>query len=93
MTPEDLDTIEARALAAKAYEYEESRDGFWECPLCGEGQIDGMRYDAKEAAATIVAYGIGEGLRAAEDWVTHGPNNMLYLVAEVRRLQAILEAK
>lgn len=91
MTPEELDAIETRALAAKAHEYEEDLDEVFDCPLCGEGQIDGIRYDAKEAAATVVAYGIGKDLKAAEDWVTHGPDDVLSLVAEVRRLQWIWE--
>ena len=93
MTPKELNAIEARAFAAKAHEYEERLDEVFDCPLCGEGQIDGIRYDAKEAAATVVAYGIGADLKAAEDWVTHGPDDVLSLVAEVRRLQAIWEEK
>lgn len=93
MTPKELDIIETRARAAKAHEYEERLDEVFDCPLCGGGQIDGIRYDAKEAAATVVAYGIGEDLKAAEDWVTHGPDDVLSLVAEVRRLQAIWEEK
>lgn len=39
-----------------------------ECPVCGgEGYVDGVRYDATAACpATVVGYGIGEGLAAAE---------------------------
>lgn len=39
-----------------------------ECPVCGgEGYVDGVRYDATAAcAATVVGYGIGDGLEAAE---------------------------
>ena len=94
MIPKELvDAIETRALAAKSYEYEEDTEGGFDCPLCSEGQIDGMRYYAKEAAATVVAYGIGKDLKAASDWVTHGPDDVLALVAEVRRLHALVEAK
>lgn len=39
-----------------------------ECPVCGgDGYVDGVRYDATAAcAATVVGYGIGDGLEAAE---------------------------
>ena len=93
MTPEDLDAIEARANAAKEHDFESECDETFECPLCGEGILDGRLYDSKTEAATVVAYGIGKGLRAAEDWVKHGPEDCLALVAEVRMLRMMLRAK
>lgn len=56
------------------------------CPLCdGEGYIEGQRYDSKETyASTVVAYGIGEGLQRAEEWVENGPSDVLLLVEAVR---------
>ena len=93
MTPEDLDAIEARANAAKEHEFESEGDGTFECPLCGEGILDGRLYDSKTEAATVVAYGIGKGLQLATDWVEHGPEDVLALVAEVRMLRMMLRAK
>lgn len=60
------------------------------CPLCdGDGEVEGQRYDAKETvAATVVAYGVGEGLRRAEEWVENAPADMRALLAEVERLTA-----
>ena len=46
MTPDDLDKIEARANAAKEHKFESECDGTFECPLCGEGILDGRLYDA-----------------------------------------------
>jgi hypothetical protein len=59
------------------------------CPLCdGDGEVEGQRYDAKETvAATVVAYGVGEGLRRAEEWVENAPADMRTLLAEVERLR------
>ena len=92
MTPEELSAIETRAIAAKEHEYEAEEAGqYFECPLCGSDEVEGRRYDSKTEPATIVAYGIGAGLRAASDWVTHGPSDMLSLVTEVRRLSAKIE--
>ena len=93
MIPEHLAKIEARARAAKAYEYQEQEQdsGYFFCPLCGSEEMEGRLYDAKNAAATVIAYGIGESLRQAEEWVEYGPDDALALVAEVRRLTAKLE--
>ena len=94
MTPEDLDAIEARANAAKEHDFECDEDGStFECPLCGEGILDGRLYDSKTEAATVVAYGIGKGLELAKDWVEHGPEDVLALVAEVRMLRVMLRTK
>lgn len=59
------------------------------CPLCdGDGYIEGQRYDSKETyASTVVAYGIGEGLGRAEEWVENGPADVLRLVEAVRVLR------
>lgn len=59
------------------------------CPLCdGDGYIEGQRYDSKETyASTVVAYGIGEGLGRAEEWVENGPADTLRLVEAVRVLR------
>ena len=94
MTPEDLDAIEARANAAKQHEFEyDEGSSTFECPLCGEGILDGRLYDSKTVAASVVAYGIGKGLELAEDWVEHGPEDVLALVAEVRMLRFMLRTK
>ena len=93
MKPERLAEIHARALAAKAHEFEGEDEETFDCPLCGEGVIDGRNYDAKDEAATVCAYGIGEGLKLAEEWVENGPDDMIELIDEVIRLQALLEAK
>ena len=63
------------------------------CPLCnGEGDVEGQRYDAKEAyASTVVAYGIGKGLGLAEEWVEYGPRDTLALLAEVEALRKVIE--
>ena len=87
MTPAELSAIEARAKAALTYECEEE-SGYFECPICGSAEVEGRRYDAKEeVAATVVAYGIGNGLKLAEEWVAKAPEDILALVAEVRRLR------
>lgn len=91
MTPELLDAMEARALAAKEHEYELDDEGEYDCPLCEDGYTEGRRYESKIEAATIVAYGIGRGLELASTWVEQGPDDVLALVAEVRRLSAKLE--
>ena len=59
------------------------------CPLCdGDGEVEGQRYDAKETvAATVVAYGVGEGLRRAEEWVENAPADMRALLAEVEGMR------
>lgn len=63
----------------------------FQCPLCnGEGEIDGVRYDHKDVAGTVVAYGIGQGLGLAEDWVKFGPQDILDLIEEVRSLRSRL---
>ena len=93
MTPERLAEIHARACAAKAHELTREDEGSYDCPLCGNGYIDGKRYDAKDEAATVCAYGIGKGLKLAEEWVENGPDDMIELIDEVIRLQALLEAK
>lgn len=64
------------------------------CPLCdGDGEVEGQRYDAKETvAATVVAYGVGEGLRRAEEWVENAPADMRALLAEVERLTSERDA-
>ena len=41
----------------------------------------------------MVAYGIGKGLELAKDWVEHGPEDALALVAEVRMLRVMLRTK
>lgn len=70
------------------------------CPLCnGNGDIEGARYDAKtEHAGTVVAYGIGEGLRLSEAWVAGGADAIRDLLAdraddkrEIAELRAALE--
>ena len=91
--PEDLDAIEARAMAAKEHDFKSEGDGTFECPLCGEGILDGRLYYSKTEAATVVAYGIGKGLQLAKDWVEHGPEDVLALVAEVTVLRMMLRAK
>lgn len=55
------------------YEAGEGPAEEFECPLChGEGKVDGNRYDAREVIpATLVGYGIGDGLRIAERWAEH----------------------
>jgi hypothetical protein len=54
------------------------------CPLCdGEGYVEGARYDASFGASTVVAYGIGKGLHKAEEWVAHGPEDALELIAAI----------
>lgn len=62
------------------------------CPLCsGEGEVDGQRFDSDDSkASTLVAYGIGDGLKLAEDFVDHAAEDVLALVAEVKRLQTLL---
>lgn len=62
------------------------------CPLCsGEGEVDGQRFDSDDSkASTLVAYGIGEGLKLSEDFVEHAAEDVLALVAEVKRLQTLL---
>lgn len=66
---------------------------YFQCPLCeGEGEIEGVRYDHKEMASTLVAYGIGKGLGLAEEWVRFGPTDVMELIYEVRRLRAMLNA-
>jgi len=101
-----LETIAARARAALGYErsildeetdcwvkspLDSTSDSWFECPLCeGEGELEGCRFDHKDLAGTVVAYGIGQGLGLAEDWVKFGPQDILDLVEEVRSLRSRL---
>ncbi len=87
VTDNRLDEIEARANAALTYQRSalDESDGMYAptdapargsftCPLCNEGEIEGQRFDdTGHLAATVVAYGIGDGLRAAEEWVERAP--------------------
>jgi hypothetical protein len=106
MTPEQLQAIRARLDAALTYEPSEwneeegayispsdKKDEDAECPLCdGQGYVWQQRYDAKETiAATVVAYGIGEGLARAEEWVEQAPADIRALLDEVERLTALTE--
>ena len=102
MTKDQFDTIRARLAAALTYEPSvwneeegayvspsEKADENSECPLCdGQGFVWSQRYDAKETiAATVVAYGIGDGLARAEEWVEQAPADMRALLDEVERLR------
>jgi hypothetical protein len=102
MTKEQLDEIRARLDAALSYEPSkwdeeegayispsEKADESSDCPLCdGQGFVWSQQYDAKETiAATVVAYGIGEGLARAEEWVEQAPADMRALLDEVERLR------
>lgn len=105
MKDSDLEAMENRARSAQEYARSKLDAGsaVWEpdiegsgaatpftCPLCdGEGEVEGVRFDHKTRAATVVAYGIGEGLGMAEEWVSCGPQDVLDLVAEVRRLKSL----
>jgi hypothetical protein len=94
VTAEQLRQIEDRAKAALTYERTDSgEDDSFECPLCdGDGYIEGQRYDCKETLpATVVAYGIGKGLRLAEEWVENAPSDILALVQTVRHMEAVLQ--
>lgn len=63
------------------------------CPLCsGDGEIYGQRFDdSGTKASTIVAYGIGDGFRLAEEFVENAPEDIFRLIEEVERLQGELE--
>ena len=90
----DLDAIRARAKAAREYEScEDNADvRTYECPLCyGEQYVDGHVYDSKEPhASTIVAYGIGDGLKRAEEFVETMPRDALALCDELEASRARL---
>ena len=101
MTTDQLSAIRARLDAALTYEPSawneeegayvspsEKADENSDCPLCdGQGFVWSQRYDAKETiAATVVAYGIGEGLARAEEWVEQAPADLRALLDEVERL-------
>ena len=97
MTIAELEAIEARAKAAIPWLREDREDVAPEtedeldCPLCGgDGCLPSQVHDAADRASTIVAYGIGDGLALAEEWVEHGAADALALIAEVRRLAADL---
>ena len=72
-----------------AQEGEESNETI-SCPLCaGEGEVEGQRYDAATVLpATLCGYGIGDGLRAAEEWAEGSVEAVLALCAEVDSLRA-----
>lgn len=98
-----LEEMESRARAAFSFERSmwndhwsgyvpagdsEVQEESFVCPLCeGDGEIDGIRYDHKHLASTVMAYGIGTGLGLAEAWVKLGPQDVLDLVKEVRFLR------
>lgn len=65
---------------------------YFKCPLCdGEGEVEGQRFDDQgPKASTVVAYGIGEGLRLAEEFVENAPADVLSLLAHIRELQTAL---
>ena len=88
MTPTELSAIEARAKAAIEFELTEEECEPRMCPLCdGDGWLHRSIYDAKNGTSTVIAYGIGEDYRRAQEWVVRGPMDVLALVAEVRRLR------
>jgi hypothetical protein len=100
MTTDELDAIEARAKAADRFELSDVPDDVCDddhefaCPLCdSDGYVYGTVYDGEGAkASTVIAYGIGKDLTSAEEWVENGPGDTLRLVAEVRRLRALVPA-
>lgn len=87
-TDEWLAAVERRAHAAREYELDNDDGGEYDCPLCeGAGYVAGIYFEHRTKASTIGAFGIGEGLRLARDFVEHSPRDVLDLVAEVRRLK------
>lgn len=92
MTPADLAAIEARAKAAVEYELTEEDSEECACPLCdANGYLNRAVYDPKKEASTVIAYGIGEDYKRAQEWVVRGPMDVLTLVAEIRRLNSRIE--
>lgn len=80
----DLQAIEQRLAAVVPYEAAPALGDF-ECPLCeGDGRTEGVRYDAKGEASTVVAYGIGESLAKAQAWVEQAPKDMDTLLRALR---------
>ena len=60
---------EVRAAWASVGSWEQTTEAEeQQCPTCdGEGYVEGVRYDATSVCpATVVGYGIGDGLAAAE---------------------------
>lgn len=87
ISDERLDAAEARAKAALEYELDID-EGEYDCPLCnGDGYVAGVYFEHREKASTIGAFGIGDGLHLARDFVKHAPRDVIDLVAEVRRLK------
>lgn len=73
---------------------DEARDDGAEtdCPFCEDGLTTATRFDATgDVAATLVAYGIGDGLHAAERWAEGSLDAMRALLAEVRRQRARID--
>ena len=91
MTKERLAGIRARADKAAGYEFtkteEPNEEDVYPCPLCeGTGETYGTEYEHKELAGSVIAYGIGKGLKLCEEWVESGPTDTLDLLDAYEKL-------
>lgn len=93
ISDERLAAAEERANAALEYEIDIDDGGEYDCPLCdGAGYVAGIYFEHRKKASTIGAFGIGDGLHLARDFVEYAPRDVIDLVAEVRRLRALAKS-
>ena len=93
LTREEEQAVRAAWASVGSWEQTTEAEEQW-CPTCdGEGYVEGVRYDATAVCpATVVGYGIGDGLAAAELLVTSTGGLLATLDAERAKSAELLAA-
>jgi hypothetical protein len=89
----ELERLHSAVTALDLSTAEERREGPIDCPVCGDGTVESTDYcNIDQRPIGIMVYGIGEEMRAAEQWIAAMRNAAPALIAAAREAERLRRA-